>query len=616
MKKTLVIVESPAKAKTIGKYLGKEYVVKASVGHIKDLPKKILGVDVESGFEPSYEVIKGKKKVLDEIKLAASTAGKILLALDPDREGEAIAWHISEEIQKKVKKVEIHRILFNEITKKSIQEAVGQPKVLDKNLYEAQQARRVLDRLVGYQVSPVLWEKVRRGLSAGRVQTVAVRLVCEREGEIKAFKPEEYWTLIAKLLGSQAPAFEARLVSIQGEKAVVGTEADSQKIVKALQKGSYTLDKIVKKERKRNPLPPFITSKLQQDAVHKLNFSAKRTMVIAQQLYEGIEMGEEGSVGLITYMRTDSTRVSDQAIAEARDLIKKEYGEKALPTTPNIYKGKKGAQDAHEAIRPTNVSYTPKEVKEFLEPDQYKLYSLIWKRFVASQMNPAIYDQTAFEIQSGIYGLRANGSILKEQGYRAVYSEDAEEKGEADDDSNATLPLLKEGETLKLEELVPAQHFTEPPPRFTEASLIKELEEKGIGRPSTYAAILSNIQDKKYVEKEQGRFSPTRLGTIVNDLLVANFPDIFSVTFTAQMEEELDEVEEGRRSYKKTMTDFYAPFQKTLANAKENMKDIKRQEIKTEIQCDKCQSPMVIKWGRRGEFIACTNYPECKNTGE
>ncbi|MDO8461824.1 MAG: type I DNA topoisomerase [Deltaproteobacteria bacterium] len=633
MKKSLVIVESPAKAKTIEKYLGPGFTVKASVGHIKDLPKKTLGVDVENGFLPTYELIATKKKVVDDLRKAAEKADAIFLALDPDREGEAIAWHVAEEIGKKSKGAlpkgkgkkgdsakgesfggKIQRILFNEITKKAIQEAVQKPMELNRPLYEAQQARRVLDRLVGYQISPILWEKVRRGLSAGRVQSVTVRIICEREQAIRAFKPEEYWSLEVNLMGSREPSFIAHLALYKDEKIEIKAEAESKKAVAALQKETFKLVKITKKERKRYPPPPFITSKLQQDAARKLGFTTKRIMMIAQQLYEGVELGAEGSVGLITYMRTDSIRVSDGALTEVRDFIEKQFGKSHLPEKAIIYKGKKGAQDAHEAIRPTSVAYHPQEIKEHLTAEQYKLYDLIWKRFVASQMVPAIYDQTLFEINAGLYGFRANGSIIKEAGYLAVYHEDREESGEEDEEG--VLPLLTEGEVLKLLELIPKQHFTEPPPRFTEASLVKELEEKGIGRPSTYAAILSNIQDKEYAKKELGRFSPTDLGGITNDLLVGSFPDILSVEFTAKMEEELDDVEEGRRSYKDVLGDFYTPFSKTLVHAKEHMKDIKRQEIKTDLSCEKCKSPMVIKWGRRGEFIACSNYPECKNTRE
>ncbi len=624
MAKTLVIVESPAKAKTIEKYLGKGYQVKASIGHIKDLPKSKLGVDVKNDFEPTYDVIKEKKKVVDEICKAASTAEAILLALDPDREGEAIAWHVSEEIAKgetkkktKAKAKPVHRILFHEITKKAIQEAVNRPLELNRSLFEAQQARRILDRLVGYQVSPLLWEKVRRGLSAGRVQTVALRILCEREREIRGFKPVEYWSLEALFEGSRAPTFRARLATVDGKKISIGNEQETQQALAQLKKSTHVLKSIVRKERRRNPYPPFITSKMQQEASQKLGFSAARTMMVAQQLYEGIDLGD-GPVGLITYMRTDSTRLSNEAVQEARDFIVSKWGPDYLPESPLSYKNKKSAQDAHEAIRPTSVVVTPESIRQHLEDDQYKLYELIWRRFLACQMMPAIYDQTTFDIASGSYGYRATGSQMKFPGFMAAYDvavleESAEEEEEG---REGFLPDLKEGETLKALDFFPEQHFTEPPPRFNDASLIKELEEKGIGRPSTYASILSNIVDKEYVKKEQKVFTPTDLGFIVNDVLVESFPNIFSVEFTAKMEAELDDVEEGQQTYQETLRDFYKPFQETLEKAKVHMKDIKRQEIKTDLVCEKCQSPMVIKWGRRGEFVACTNYPECKYTRE
>lgn len=630
--KSLVIVESPAKAKTIEKYLGKGYKVKASVGHIKDLPKSKLGVDIKKKFEPTYEVIAAKKKVIDELRKAASGADQVYLALDPDREGEAIAWHVAEEIYKNEKaqkkgkaktstiKKPVYRILFNEITKKAIQESINNPQSLNKDLYEAQQARRVLDRLVGYQVSPLLWDKVRRGLSAGRVQTVALRIICERERAIKAFVPEEYWVMEVLLEGSVPPAFTAKLATHQEKKIKITTEAESSKIVKDLQGLSFILKHIIRKERRRNPYPPFITSKLQQEAAHKLGFSASRTMMLAQQLYEGVDLGN-GPVGLITYMRTDSTRLSPDAIGEARELILNKWGQDYLPEKPVEYKSKRGAQDAHEAIRPTSVAYTPESVKEYLEHDHFRLYELIYKRFIACQMMPAVFDQTTFEIGAGDYGWRANGSIMKFPGFLAAYEAPVEEhktkdKTEEDEEQEGVLPALQEGETLALKELKPSQHFTEPPPRFSDASLIKELEENGIGRPSTYAAILSNLVDKEYVKKEVRNYFPTDLGFIVNDILIESFPNIFNVEFTAKMENELDDVEEGRQTYQEALTGFYRPFEETLEKAKVNMKNIKRQEIATDLKCEKCQSPMVIKWGRRGEFLACTNYPECKYTRE
>jgi DNA topoisomerase-1 len=636
MAKSLVIVESPAKAKTIEKYLGKDFKVKASVGHIKDLPKSKLGVDVKKGFEPTYEVITAKKKVIDELRKAASTADQVYLALDPDREGEAIAWHVAEEIYKgekekagekgkaKAVKKPLHRVLFNEITKKAVLEAIANPIDLNKNLYEAQQARRILDRLVGYQVSPLLWDKVRRGLSAGRVQTVALRLICERDRAIKAFNPEEYWTVETILEGSLPPSFTAKLVSLDGKKLKIGNGEDSSRIVGELKGLPHILRTITKKERKRNPYPPFITSRLQQDASQKLGFSAARTMMLAQQLYEGVDVGEGDPVGLITYMRTDSTRISDEALNEVRDFIGTKLGKDYLPEKALVYKNKKSAQDAHEAIRPTSVMRTPDSVKAHIEEDLFKLYELIWKRFVACQMTPAVFDQTTFDIAAGPYGYRANGAQMKFNGFLSLYeaafvAEKKESEEEDDDDKSPAsklLPLLKEGETLKLGEIKPEQHFTEPPPRFNDASLIKELEELGIGRPSTYATILSTLVDKEYVKKDQRVYTPTDLGFIVNDVLIESFPDIFNVEFTAKMETELDDVEEGKQTCKDAVKDFYKPFEVALEKAKTGMRDIKRQEIATDLSCEKCNSPMVIKWGRRGEFLACTNYPDCKYTRE
>ncbi|HSA59865.1 MAG TPA: type I DNA topoisomerase [bacterium] len=636
MVKSLVIVESPAKAKTIEKYLGKNYKVKASVGHVKDLPKSKLGVDVKKGFEPTYEVIAAKKKVIEELRKAASAADQVYLALDPDREGEAIAWHVAEEIYKgekekagekgktKAVKKPLHRVLFNEITKKAVLEAIANPIDLNKNLYEAQQARRILDRLVGYQVSPLLWDKVRRGLSAGRVQTVALRLICERERAIKAFNPEEYWTIEAVLEGSLPPSFTAKLVSFEGKKFRIANGTESSRVLAEIKSAPHVLRSIVRKERKRNPYPPFITSRLQQDASQKLGFSAARTMMLAQQLYEGVDVGEGDPVGLITYMRTDSTRVSDEALTEVRQFIEEKVGKDYLPEKPLVYKNKKSAQDAHEAIRPTSVMRTPESVRSHLEEDLFKLYELIWKRFVACQMTPAVFDQTTFDISAGPYGYRANGAQMKFAGFLSLYEaafvaekkEKEEEEADEAEKASKLLPLLKEGETLKVLETRPEQHFTEPPPKFNDASLIRELEELGIGRPSTYATILSTLVDKEYVKKEQRVYSPTDLGFIVNDVLIESFPDIFNVEFTAKMETELDEVEEGKQTCTEAVKDFYKPFQAALEKAKTHMRDIKRQEIATDLSCERCNSPMVIKWGRRGEFLACTNYPECKYTRE
>ncbi len=569
MSQYLVVVESPAKAKTIKKYLGKEYTVKASVGHVKDLPKSKLGVDVEHDFAPEYQVIRGKGKVLQEIKKAAKSASKVFLAPDPDREGEAIAWHIAQELKGKKGAAgpEVVRVLFNEITKRAVQEAVQHPLQLDESKYNSQQARRILDRLVGYQISPLLWRKVRRGLSAGRVQSVAVRLVVEREREIGAFVAEEYWTIDALLAGAHPPAFTARLAKIDGKKAKVAGEAEARQIVAELEKADYKVTKVERKERRRKAPAPFITSRLQQEASNRLRFTAKKTMTLAQRLYEGVELGEEGSVGLITYMRTDSTRLSDEAVTGVREYIGTTFGAESVPEKPNFYKSGKQAQDAHEAIRPTSVEYPPEKVKKFLDRDMFRLYELIWKRFVACQMTPAVYDQTKVETTAGRYVLAATGSILKKAGWLAAYGERTEEDEERADkgqeDENGTgrqLPDLNEGETLKLEKLDPVQHFTQPPPRFNEASLVKELEEKGIGRPSTYASILSVIQDKEYVKKDEGRFHPTDLGVLVTDLLVESFPQVLDVTFTAEMENQLDGVEQGKVDYLEVLKRFYGPF--------------------------------------------------------
>lgn len=635
MTKQLIIVESPTKAKSVKKYMGSAFQVKASVGHIKDLPVSKLGVDVEKGFEPTYQVIKGKKKVVDEIVEAASTASNVYIATDPDREGEAIAWHVAEEIEASLKgkskkgkgkegkekvkgkkeKVQIHRVLFHEITPKAVKEAIAKPVVLDKNLYEAQQARRILDRLVGYKISPILWNKVQRGLSAGRVQSVAVRIICDREAAIKAFVPKEYWSIVASLSGSKPPPFEAKLIEKAGEKFEINDKKTADAVTSALDRADFVLQKITKQERRRHPVAPFTTSKLQQEAARKLGFSVKKTMTLAQQLYEGMDLGD-GPVGLITYMRTDSVRASDDSVAWAREHIVEKYGKETLPEKPNTYKNKRGAQDAHEAIRPTSGAHAPDAVKEYLDKDQFRLYELIWKRFLASQMNSAVYDQTIFDIKAGEFLLRSTGQIMKFAGFMSVYMEGIDEEAEKDEEENPTLPLLTEGEKLKLKSLQPNQHFTQPPPRFTEASLVKELEEQGIGRPSTYASIMGTIQDKEYVKKDQGRFFPTRLGEVVNELLITNFPEILEVKFTAQMEGELDDVEEGRLKWTDALADFYKPFSKTLARAEKDMVNLKQQAIETEFKCEKCGKPMVIKWGRHGEFLACSAYPDCKSTRE
>jgi DNA topoisomerase I len=616
-KKSLVIVESPAKANTINKYLGKEFIVKASLGHVKDLPKSKLGVDIEHDFEPVYEPIKGKEKVIKELQAAAKSAGRIFLAADPDREGEAICQHLKEILDGN--NAEVYRVLFNEITPKAILAAMENPGRINQHIVDAQQARRILDRLVGYQVSPLLWDKVRRGISAGRVQTVALRMIVDREREVLAFTPEEYWSITAKLEGQQPPQFDARLVKIKGKTAEVKNQAEADHILEVARSGEFIVDSVVKKEKKRNPVPPFITSKLQQDAARRLRFTVKKTMMLAQRLYEGIELGEEGRIGLITYMRTDSTRVSDDAMQMVRSYVSDVYGPTYLPEKPVIYKSKKDAQDAHEAIRPTFVGRTPDDLKSYLSDDEFKLYKLIWMRFVASQMNPAVYDLTTVEIKVKDYLFRETGRVMKFDGFLKVYEESTDEDAKVpaeDQEDDITLPPLSEGEKLSLIGITPRQHFTEPPPRYTEASLVKALEEKGIGRPSTYATILTTIQDREYVTKDQGKFRPTELGTVVTDMLVKHFEDIFDLQYTARMEEELDDVEEGKMTWIEALDEFYKKFEKDLKLASKNMENLKKQEIPTGEACDKCGSPMVKKWGQFGSFIACSAYPECKNTKE
>ncbi|MBI4905593.1 MAG: type I DNA topoisomerase [Acidobacteria bacterium] len=622
MAKSLVIVESPTKAKTIGKYLGKDFVVKASLGHIKDLPKKDLAVAVDRNFEPDYVVIEGKKKLISELKSAAKGTETIYLAADPDREGEAICFHLREELETKGKNAPaIVRVRFNEITPAAIRKAFEKPTEVDVNLVQAQQARRVLDRLVGYKISPLLWDKVRRGLSAGRVQTVALRLIVEREREIRAFQKQQYWTIDVSLGAKKPPVLTARLARINGATLEITNQAAADAIVKAVEHAPYLVDSVGTKEKKRNPVPPFITSTLQQEASRKLRFSVKRTMMLAQRLYEGVELGEEGLVGLITYMRTDSTRVSNEALAEAREMIGQRFGTQYLPASPNIYKGKKDAQDAHEAIRPTAAMRGPEQLQGLLAEDEWKLYRLIWMRFVASQMMPALFDQTTIEVKAAdtarnIYLFRATGSVPKFDGFLAVYEEGKDQKDEEDEELKHRLPAVEAGELLKFRAIEPEQHFTEPPPRFNEATLVKELESDGVGRPSTYASILSTIQEREYVKKEGGKFVPTELGMVVTDLLVESFDDIFDVRYTARMEEELDEIEEGKIDWREAMTEFYGKFEKDLEHAERNMTDIKRMEKPTDLVCEKCGKPLVIKWGRHGSFIACTGYPECTNTRE
>jgi DNA topoisomerase-1 len=617
--KNLLIVESPAKAKTIKRYLGSGFQVAPSVGHVMDLPKNKLGVDIEHDFLPEYEIIKGKNKVIDGIKKAARESENIYLATDPDREGEAIAWHVAEQIGNNRK---LHRVLLHEITPTAVRQALANPSELNRNLYEAQQARRVLDRLVGYQISPLLWEKVRRGISAGRVQSVALRIIVEREREREAFRAEEYWTLDAKLEGANPPPFRARLFAHAGRrvdnKNYKLSKAEADSIIAALQGQQappFTVSKIERKEVRRSPAPPFITSRLQQEAARRLYFSPSRTMKIAQKLYEGVEIGDQGAVGLITYMRTDSVRVSDQALAEVRGYIEQRYGANYVPEKPNFYKSAKSAQEAHEAIRPTSVGRDPESLSRYLAKDELALYTLIFNRFVSSQMPPAVFDRTTVDITAGDEQFRATGQVMKFDGFIRVYMEGVDEAPE--DDDQAQLPELTEGEILRLLEFNPEQHFTQPPPRFTQATLIKELEENGIGRPSTYASIMSSILNREYVDEDESkRLRPTSLGRIVSDLLIAAFPDIVETGFTAHMEQELDQVEEGKENWVKTLKRFYSPFKKRLGEARKKMPQVKGKGIPTDVKCELDGGDMVIKFGRNGEFLACSNYPECGNTKE
>jgi len=622
MANSLVIVESPAKAKTIGRYLGKGFVVKASLGHVKDLPKKDLAVDIDNGFQPTYTIIEGKKKLLQELKRAAKNSEAIYLAADPDREGEAICYHLKEELEgRKNGGPPVYRVMFNEITAKAIRQAFERPGDVDMNLVEAQQARRVLDRLVGYKISPLLWDKVRRGLSAGRVQTVAVRLIVEREREIRQFVKQEYWTIDVNLAAKKPPLLGARLVKRNDETVEIPNQAAADALIEQFSDATFIVKSVVVREKRRNPVPPFITSTLQQEAARKLRFSVKRTMALAQRLYEGIPLGKEGPTGLITYMRTDSTRVSNDAVQEAREFIAKTFGAEYLPETPNTYRSKKDAQDAHEAIRPTSVAYTPESIEKYLAEDELKLYRLIWRRFIASQMMPAVFDSTTVEVSAkgkdgAEYLFRATGSVPKFDGFLKVYEEGKDQKDEEDEELKHKLPAVQEGETLKLRSIDPEQHFTEPPPRYNEATLVKKLEADGVGRPSTYASIISTIQERGYVKKEGGRFVPTELGMVVNDLLVASFNNIFDISYTARMEGELDEIEEGKVDWRQTISEFYEKFKQDLEHAEEHMEDIKRMEKPTGLMCDKCGKPMVIKWGRHGSFIGCSGYPECTNTRE
>lgn len=609
MTKPLVIVESPTKVKTVAKYLGSDYKVAATVGHIKDLPKNHLGVDFEHGFEPQYAEIDNKKKVIADLKKAAGTATEIYLASDPDREGEAIAWHAAEILEKKGRK--FYRVLFHELTKNAIIKAMQEPQELDGNKYEAQKARRVLDRIVGYEASPLLWKKVQRGLSAGRVQSVAVRIIVERERAIWAFVKEEFWSITADLKAEKAK-LSARLVRKNNKKLEIHNEEEATAIVKELETGEFIVAKTVRKTVKKNPLPPFTTSKLQQDAINRLHFSSKKTMQIAQQLYEGIDLGAEGAQGLITYMRTDSTRISMEAANEAKNLIAQNFGQDYTLEKPRFFTNSKKAQDAHEAIRPASVFNTPEKLKPFLNKDQFALYRLIWDRFVASQMAQAILNQMTITINNGPYSLTSGGSTIQFDGYLKLYKPaETEGDGEDGENTNVILPEINDGQKLDLQKLHPKQHFTQPPPRFSEASLVKELEENGIGRPSTYASILSTIKDKGYVTLDKRYFHPTELGIIVNDMLVQHFPQIFNVAFTAKMEENLDAIENKELGLQKLMESFYPDFEDTIKKATEDAVSIKGVGVPTGLKCPKCDSDLNIRIGKFGHYLSCVRYPDC-----
>ena len=618
MAKNLVIVESPAKAKTINKFIGKDFIVKASVGHVRDLPKSELGVDEET-FEPTYEILEGKEKVVSELRAAAKKADHIYIASDPDREGEAIGWHVMNLLGGESKKV--RRILFHEITKNAVKKAIDHPVDIDMNKVNAQQARRVLDRLVGYKLSPLLWDKVRRGLSAGRVQSVAMKMIVDREEAIKAFVPVEYWTFGAKLEAGTPPPFIAKLTRIEDKKAEVANEQDARKIEAALKSGAFIVDSVARKEKKRTAAPPFITSTLQRTAYNRFKYPVKRTMQIAQKLYEGKELGSLGFAGLITYMRTDSVRTSDEALTEVRQYIATKYGEHILPEQPNYYKVKKSAQaqEAHEAVRPTSLEFDPDKIKDFLTREEYNIYKLIWDRFVASQMKPALFDVTDVDIVNGPYTLRASGEVLKFPGFLSIFQEEAraadEDEEEKPEDEKA-LPPMNEGDSLLLLDLETKQNFTQPPGRYTEATLVKALEENGIGRPSTYGQILTTIQARDYTYKHDGKFHPTHLGVIVTMLLRQSFGDIIDEKYTARLEEELDEIEDGKLEWQVAMREFNEKFVVDLERAKTDMMQVKGEGIATDEVCENCKSPMVIKFGRFGEFLACSNYPECKTTKE
>ena len=602
----LIIVESPAKANTIKKFLGGRTKVVASMGHIRDLPKSKLGVNIENNFEPEYINIRGKGDLIKSLKKDAKSAKKVYLATDPDREGEAIAWHLAHLLD--IPEESKSRVTFNEITKTAVQKAIKEPRQIDINLVNAQQARRVLDRIVGYKISPVLWKKVRKGLSAGRVQSVAVKLIVDRENEIESFIPEEYWNIIANLLDTKSKKkFEAKLVGKDNKKIEIHTKEEVDEILKAIDEAKFIVSDVKKGERKRNPAPPFTTSTMQQEASRKLNFSLKKTMSVAQTLYEGVKIPEKGTVGLITYMRTDSTRISEEARTIAKEVIEGSYGEEYYEN--RYYKTKADAQDAHEAIRPTYIEIKPDQIKESLTNDQYKLYKLIYNRFLASQMKSAIFDTLAITINANNYNFKANGQAIKFKGFMTLYVEGTDEK----EDVIGQIPLLEVGQEVKKEKIESKQSFTEPPPRYTEASLVKALEEKDIGRPSTYSPTITTIIARRYIEKEAKQLVPTELGKVVNKLLTENFPDIINVEFTADIENEFDEIAEGKENWKQMISEFYAPFEKVLEKVEKELAHVELEEEVSDVPCEKCGKMMVVKYGRYGKFLACPGYPECKN---
>lgn len=606
----LVIVESPAKAKTIERYLGSGYKVVASMGHLRDLPKSKLGVDIDAGFEPVYQPIRGKEETIRKLKAAVDKSDKVYLATDPDREGEAISWHLKELLD--INDDKAYRVTFNEITKNAVVEAIKNPRPLDLDLVDAQQARRILDRIVGYKLSPLLWRKIRRGLSAGRVQSVAMRLVVDRENEIRSFVPKEYWSIEADLCYDKEHSFTTKFVGDKNGKIDLESEAQTQEIIDAVSDAEFLVHSVKDGQKRRKPSPPFITSTLQQEASRKLNMQSRRTMSVAQQLYEGISLKGREAVGLITYMRTDSLRLSDEAVSAARDFITDRYGKEYLPKSPRKYKGRKNSQDAHEAIRPVDVTITPESIRDDLTPDQYKLYRIIWSRFVACQMENAVFDTQSIDIEAAGYIFRANSQRLRFAGFISVYEEGKDE--DTEEEKTAVLPALDVGTRLELLELNPRQHFTQPPPRYTDASLIKALEENGIGRPSTYAPIISTIQERQYVRKVKKNIEPTPLGEVVTELMKDQFSDIVDVSFTARMEESLDSVGMGEQDWKELLEHFYKPFAENLERAEKDVERIKIPVEETDVICELCGSNMVIKTGRFGRFLACPNYPECKNT--